>query len=561
LQLSEERSRRTTILVYPAHTLFPGFFSVARSFAALLMAVVILVLLVACSNIAILLLAQTVARRREVGIRLALGATRWQVIRLFLAESLLISIAGGLSSVALAVTTARFLSQIYLPTPMPIALTFHFDWRVGVFGAALCIAATLLCGLGPAIQSAKEDIRTSIQQVSLAAGPRGVRTRNGLVIAQFAMSTLLLATAAAALQSTTPPSTSDLGFSTRNVLMATLNFNSAGYTPARAARFQEQFLANAERKTGILSVALVDIVPLSQTMLSVEVSTDAGQTSRSQSKLRVSTNRISGQFFRTLEIPLLAGRVFDSRDTIQSARVCIVNEALAQQLWPGQNPVGKRLFEPSGSSMEIVGLARDSKYESLGEQSKPFLYRPAAQQVISTGTFLLRADGSPAAAIATVRELVAELDPDLLVYNLSPLEERIGLNLLPNRVLAWVAISLGIVALVLGAVGTFGLFSFLVNQRRHEMGVRMALGAQRSDVLQLILGYGLRMAGTGALIGSLASLVATRLLAGYLHGIPERDPLQIGGVVLILCGTALMACLVPALRACKADPLQAIRYE
>jgi len=560
-QLSEERGCRTAILVYPAHILFPGFFSVASSYAALLMAVVMLVLLVACSNIAILLLAQTVERRREVAIRLALGATRWQVIRQFLAESLLISIAGGVGALALATVTARFLSQIYLPTPMPIALTFHFDWRVGAFGAALCVAATLLYGLGPAVQSSKADVRTALQQVSLSAGRSGARSRSALVAAQFAFSTLLLATAAAALQSATALGSADLGFSPRNVLMATVDFHSSGYTPAQTVRVQEQFLAGAEQSPGILSAALVDVVPLSQPMPTVEVGGESNQTNQNESVLRVSSSHIAGQFFRTLEIPLLAGRVFDSRDTTQSAPVCIVNEALAQQLWAGQNPLGKRLREASGDSVEVVGLVRDSKYESIAEQSKPFLYRPATQQSVSTATFLLKTDASPAAAIATVRELMAELDPSLLAYNLSPLEERIGLNLLPNRVLAWLASSLGILALVLGAVGTFGLLSFLVSQRRHEMGIRMALGAQRLDVLRLVFGYGLRLAITGVTIGLAGSLAATRLLASYLHGIPERDPLLLAGVALVLCGTAFVACLVPALRACKTDPLSVIRHE
>jgi predicted permease len=426
--------------------LAPGFIGSMATISALFMAVVALVLLIACSNIAILLLARSAARKREFGIRLALGASRGQLVRQLLAESSVLAVVGGVGAAALAFVTARLLTQIYLPVPMPIALEFDFDWRVVTFAAIASLASTLLFALGPALQSAKTDVVSWLKTGQGHTGPQGARGRFGLVAAQVAMSTVLLITAATLIQSLSALKTADRRFSTDHILMVTLSLSTADYTRERGTAFLERALNVVERKEGVICATFADNVPLTHNSLLLPATLQREPAVRETTRDRafqVYINRVSQGHFRTLNIPLLEGRDFTALDTTESIAVGIANQSLASRFWPGESPIGRRLFSTDGSGIEIIGLAADSKYESLDEPPKALLYRPLAQSYVPTVTLLVKTAGDPSLAAPFVRKELSELDPNLLTYNLNTLESRVGLNLLPNRAAAIVAGILG----------------------------------------------------------------------------------------------------------------------
>jgi predicted permease len=560
--IGTEQNRRVSVVLSRATRLFPSLAEPATSFSALLMTVVLLVVLIACDNVALLFLARAAARQREMGIRLALGAGRAHLVRQLLAEALLLAGAGGCAAVALAYATARSLTQFYLPTPMPIALTVDFDWRVTLFAIGLSLAATLLVGLGPALRSARTDVVASLKQGGTTTGGPGAGIKPGLVVAQIAMSATLLVTAGALTRSLSSPDEA-AGFSSRKVVMATVNLQAPGYTTERGIAFYERLLNRVRACGGVESAAFVDNVPLTNPIAPIDMQSEEGERSATSrgGAAPVFNGRVSSDYFRTLRIPVLAGRDFDDRDRDTAPAVGIVNETLARRFWRGATPIGRRLRQPEGPWIEVVGLVRDSKYASLGEEPKAFLYRPMAQQFVPVGTLLTRTIGNPASAAVLVRRQIENLDPELLVYNLNALEARTALNLLPNRVGAIVSSTLGGAALALGMIGTYGVMSFLVQQRRREIGLRMALGAPRSRVMGLVTGQGMRWTATGLGLGLAAGVGLTRLVAGLLFGVSAADPIALPGVAVLLGGTAYAACLIPAKRASRIDPIVALREE
>jgi predicted permease len=562
-QLSAERKQRVETYVYPATVLAPSFLRTMTLFAALFMGVVGLVLLIACDNIAILLLVRSAARTREVGIRLALGATRGKLIRQFLAESSLLSALGGLCAAGFAAVTARLVTQIYLPVPMPIALRFDFDWRVVAFALGISIATTLMFGLGPALQSIRTGVASSPRAGGSTVDAGGSRTRTGLIVAQVAMSTTLLITAGVLVRSLGSAGRADRGLVADHVLMATFHLPSEEYTRQQGVAFYETLLERLESSPGIESLNLVDNIPLANNapLASADMSAAPGQTDASGGRQRVYINGVSRGHFQTLRIRLLKGRDFTARDDASSPAVGIVNETLAHRFWPGQSPIGKPLWGPDGTRIELIGLAADSKYEALEESPKPFLYRPLSQQYAPTATVLVKTSGNPLTATSLVRTKIAELDPNLLAYNLIPLEDRMGLSLLPNRAAAIVAAILGLLALALGAVGTYGTMAFVVEQRRREIGVRMALGASPWGIVRLITYQGMTWTALGLAIGAAGAFIVVRLLRGLMYGISAADPVAFVGIVLLLAGTAYAACYLPARHGSKMDPLAALRYE
>jgi len=562
-QIAEQENRRTSLTVYPATTPMPGFVKMMTGAAALFMIMVAVVLAVACDNVALLQLARSAARRREMGIRLALGASRLQLIRQILVESFLLALLGGLGAVAIALVTSTWLTQIYLPVPMPIALTFDFDGHVLVFAIGISLTATLLCGLGPVVRSWRTDVVSSLKEGGLAASTSGSRWRSSssMVVIQVASSTMLLVTSGLLVRSLSTPQ--QRGLVADRVLMATVRFPKSDYTDREGLAFCEKLVEHTEGSPGIVSVNVVDNVPLtSNSPLSptdMHAENAGAPSDRENGARRVYTNRVSGGHFRTLGIPLLEGRDFTALDDVGSPAVGIVNETLARRFWPGESPIGKRLGAAAGPWIEVVGLGRDSKYESIQEVPKALLYRPLAQQPVATVTFLIKTEGDPRAATSVVRARVAELDPNLPVYNLNTLEERIGLNLFPNRALALVSSILGLFALALGTMGIYGLMSYLVEQRRREIGVRLALGASSSRVVNLITRQGMTWTVTGVVLGLTLALVFIRFLQGRLYGLSATDPIAIGGVLALLIATAYAACALPAKRASRTAPLAVLR--
>jgi len=562
-QLTTEHKRQTTISVSPARTLAPVFIGAASWFAILFMIVVGVVLLIACDNVAILLLARAVTRRREMGIRLALGASRSRLLRQLLTEALMLSGIGTAGAMALAYVSARWLTQIYLPVPMPIALSFDFDWRVVGFAVVLSLVTTLLFGLGPGVQAAKQDVISILKEGGANSSTGDVHIRSSLVAVQVALSTVLLAVAAISVHSLVAPGRKTSSLDPNHILIATLNLPRPDYSAEKGTAFYERLLESFEHAAGVTSATLMDNIPLanSKPLPYEDMRREGNETLAGGGAQRVYRFATSPGSFRTFSIALLEGRDFTSRDDASAAAVGIINQTLAHRFWPGESAIGKRLRSESGNWIEVIGLAQDSTYEARDEGPKAVLYRPAAQQYSPTMTLFLKTTGAPGAAASLVRSRVADLDPNLLAYNIIPLSDRLDLGFLPNRAAAIVAGILGIGALLLGTIGTYGVICFVVQQRRREIGIRIALGAQSGQVAKLIAGQGFKWTAVGLACGLPAAIGVSVVLRRFLFGVAAADPEALLGVAALLALSAVIACYAPARRASRMDPMMALREE
>jgi len=536
--------------VYPGRPVQPPLLRGISVVAALFGLIVIVVLLIACDNIAIFMAIRSAARSREIGIRVAIGATRRQLIRQLLVESAIVSVTGGALGLYSAYVVARFVGQFYLPVPMPFALTFTMDWRVVMFAIGASCGATLLCGLAPARRALKADV-----VAALRLSTPGGAVQSGLVITQATLSTALVITAVVLGHSLTAKLPQPRGFTSAGVVMATVPLSGDAYPPQRRQVIFNTLLERLERAPGVSGVAMVDNIPLTNNTVLPQV------TLRSENRtVQASANAVSRGLFQTLGIALVAGRDFAASDDARLGSVAVVNETLARTLWPGESPIGKHV-EQGGRSIEIVGLVRDSKYVSLDEAPRPFLYSPLASVAIASPTFLMKTSGDPTALLAFVRARIAELDPDLVAYNLMTLDERLTLGLIVNRAAAWVSGGLGVLALALGSFGLYGTMSFLVALRRRELGVRLALGAPRGSVMALVARQGLSWAGIGMLLGLVGAWIAAFGLSRFLSGVSAADPLAFAVAPVVLTAAAYLACHIPARRAARLDPLEALREE
>jgi putative ABC transport system permease protein len=542
--------RERPIEVYPARPVVPFMLRGVSVVAGLFAVIVVVVLLVACDNIAIFMALRSAARSREIGIRMALGATRAQLIRQLLIESAIVSAASGAVGLYCAYLTGRFVGQFYLPVPMPFALTFTMDWRVVMFAVGASCVATLLCGLAPARRALKADVVAALRQSSVSGG-----VQSGLVITQATLSTALLITAVVLGHSLSAKLPQPRGFTSAGVVMATVPLSGDAYTPQRRQAVFNTLLERFEHAPGVSAAAMVDSIPLANNTVLPQVTLRSGSRT-----VQASANAVSRGLFQTLGIALLAGRDFATSDDTRTDSVAVVNETLARALWPGESPVGKHV-EQGGRSIEIVGMVRDSKYVSLDESPRPFIYHPVAALAIASPTFLMKSAGDTAALLAYVRARLADIDPDLVAYNLMTLDERLTLGLIVNRAAATLSGGLGLLALALGSFGLYGTMSFLVALRRKEIGVRLALGASRGSVMTLVAKQGMTWVGAGMLLGLGAAWIAALALNRFLAGVSASDPLAFAAAPLALAAAAYLACHVPARRAARLDPLETLREE
>jgi len=559
-QLTRERNMPASIAVYPATVAVPGTQRAFALFGALLMAIVGLVLWGACSNIAILNLARSAARRRELEIRLALGATRVQLLRQLLTETLLLATLAGAIGIGLALSVAGWLTQIPLPVPMPLALTFALDWRVTVFAGVLSLIATLMSGLGPALDSRRANEVLVLRHDS-GAGGRPV-VQKSLVVMQVVLSTVLLVTALALVRSVMAPQERRLD-ATR-VLIATLALPRDRYGANEVQPFFERLLASAESAGMVESATLVETIPLAinRPLASVDLSRDDAPDASSQRRAqRALVNHVSRGLFATVGIRLVEGRDFCVQDDARGPKVAIVNETLARRVWPGESPIAKLMRIGPTESVTIVGVAQDSKYESPSEGPKAHLYLPFGQSAAPPfdATLLLKTRGDPRQAVGPTRALVADLDPTLVVFNLNTFEDRLGLSLLPNRVAAITSGVLGLLALLLGTIGTYSVMAFLAFQRRREIGIRIALGALPARVIGRFAGQGMRWISVGLGIGAFASVGALRVLQSLVVGVSATDLVSVGTVLIVLAATGFAACYVPTSSVCRRSPTEVLR--
>jgi predicted permease len=557
-QLRAERNAPVSIAVYPAGTSMPGIQRVFTLFAAMFMLIVGAVLWAACSNAAILQLVRSSARRREMAIRLAVGATRVQLVRQLLVENLMLAVFAAIVGSTLALLAARWLTQMPLPVPMPLALMFNVDWRVAAFAIAISILATVISGLAAALDAR----HTSPAGALRAAATARPFARTGVIATQVALTTVLLVVAVALTRGLAAPPARALD--ANGVVIATVSLPRTEYAPDQRLPFFERLLRAAESAPGVNTATLVETIPLANNRPPSSIDVVAAESPAAAdarvAASRMLVNHVSHGHFRTLGIALLQGRDFTAQDDARAPRVAIVNQTVARRLWPGESAVG-RLVRLGGESATVIAVVRDSKYESLVEAPKAMVYRPLAQATTpgAEATLLLKTEGDRRTAFALARALVAALDPDLVISNLNTFDDRLNLAFLPNRAAAVTSGLLGLVALFLGAIGTYSVMALLVLQRRREIGIRIALGALPRAVVGLITRQGLRSTVIGLAIGTAAGLGALLLVRGLIAGVPANDPVAIVLVPVALAVVSYLACRIPARHAVSTDPLAVLR--
>ena len=532
------------------------------SFSSVLMGVVGLVLLLACVNLANLLLARATERRKELAIRLAVGASRARIVRQLVTESVLLSLAGGIGGLLLAAWINNWVGSIKLPTDIALVFDLRLDWRVLAFALAVSLATGVFFSLLPALQSSNPDLVPALKDDSSLAGFRHSRLRNSLVVVQVAVSLVLLVCAGLVVRSLQVAQNTRPGFTPENAVALSFDLGLQGYTEEKGRVFQRQLIERTQTIAGVRSVALTTTVPLtldySYTSIYVE-----GQTTTNNTELPVAVpNYISPNYFRTMEISL-RGRDFTERDDKEETRVAVVNETFARRFFPGQEAIGRR-FNFSGPEQpywEVVGVAADGKYNSLGEDPKAAFYRTLLRNYSTNATLVARTLGDSTAALAALRGELQRMDPALPLYNVQTLSDHMNVPLFPFRMAATVLGSFGVLAIILAAIGIYGVMSYVVASRTREIGVRIALGAAKRDVLVLIIGQGMTLALIGLGIGLLIAFGVAQLVAKLLFGVRPLDPVTFAGVSLLLGVVALVACYIPARRAVKVDPLVALRYE
>jgi predicted permease len=537
------------------------------NFSVILLATVVLVLLIACTNLASLMLARATKRRKEIAIRLSLGATRAQLIRQLLTESLLLALAGGAVGLLLAIWIIDLIVAFKPPVDIPITIDLQLDWRVLGFSALLSLLTSLLFGLVPAWQATKSDVVTSLKDESGIGGYRRSRLRNGLVVVQIALSLVLLIAAGLVLRSLQNLQTMSPGFATDNGLLMSFDLGLQGYDQARGKQFQRQVLERVEGLAGVRSAALTDLFPLSINYNGSNIYVQGQPPLRGAEVPTSMVASVSPGYFSTMEIPLVAGRGFAEQDTETAQRVAVVNESFVRRLMPEVNSleeaIGKRFSYRSseGPFVQIVGIARDGKYWTIGESPQPFAYDPLAQSYNASTILVVRSSVDPNSLVSAIRKEFTGMDETLPVFGVKTMNEHLGYSLFPARIAAILLGSFGMIALLLAAIGIYGVMAYSVAQRTREIGIRMALGAQTGDVLRMVLKQGIVLAAIGLSIGLLASLGLTQLMSSVLYGVSATDIWTFVLVPLLLATVALLASLVPARRATRVDPMIALRYE
>ena len=535
--------------------------SVVKLFLGVLLGVVGLVLLIACLNVASLLLARASARRQEIALRLSLGASRARVVRQLLTESVLLAGLAGLAGAALAYWLTEALGAFRPPMPVPIVIDFPLDWTVLAFTLGVTLLAGIAFGLAPALQALRPQLFEALKSKRASADGPGVgRFQNGLVVAQIGVSLFLLIGAGLCVQSLRNASRIDVGFNADDAFALSLDPSFAQYDETDGVKLFDDLIEGVGRVPGVESVGLTTAIPLSARNSDSSIQPE-GYEFAPDERRSLRNASVSEGYFEAMAIPLLEGRIFEVTDDEDSKPVLVVNEAFAKRFWPGQSAIGK-IAETSGARREIVGVVKTGKYRSLDEGPKPVYYFPLRQRYRSYVEMVVRTSGIDAGAVipSALREIQGR-EPRMPLHDIKTLHEHLGFALLPSRLLGAIAGAFGLVALVLALVGVYGVMAYSVSRRTHEFGIRAALGGCRQDILNLVLRQGLWIALLGTAIGLAGALAATRVLAGFLLGVGTVDPLTFGLVSALLVAAAMGACYVPAAKAARIDPIAALRHE
>jgi predicted permease len=542
-----------------AGQLNPGMRRMVVVFFALLLAVSVLVLCTACANVANLLLARASARQKEIATRLAIGAGRGRLVRQLLTESVMLALAGGAAGYVISRAGASAIGRVRIPLSLPIDFSIPLDYRVLLFSMSLAVLTGVIFGLAPALRATSPDLTGALKDERAHIGPwRRFGLRNILVVAQVAMCMVLLVCSGLFLRSLRSAAKIDTGMSHRNVLLMGFDPGLSGRSAKDSARLLDAILAGAARLPGVESATLASNVPLD-----MEGTQDILSPAPGKSPVRVDIYSVAPRFFETLGIPLIAGE--DFRGGVPADDIVIVNQAFAAQAFPGENLVGRRI-DFYKRSLRIVGVVGTAKSRTIGEEPHPCFYFPIARDARGndslTGiTLALRTRGDPVGYVTSVRQTIGKIEPTLAVFDVRTMDVQIEKALLLPRVSAALFGLAGLMGLLISTVGIYGVISFSVARQTKDIGIRVALGARRAQVLGMVLRQGLTLTFAGCAIGMLAALALSRITASLLYGVSPTDGLTFAAVPAALFTIAAIACLVPARRAAKLDPIRALRCE
>jgi len=524
-----------------------------------------IVLLIACNNLANFQLARGMARKKEIAVRLALGASRGRLVQQFLTENLVVGLLGGTLGFVLALWTKGLLAKFTPNIGVPLVIDLSLDYRVFGFSVVMTLFTAVAFGLAPALQATKTDANEGLKEAdqTQTVGQRRARLRNWLMVGQVAVSLVLLMCASIFLSSVFKLRSIDLGFNPSNLALLSVNPNMEGYSPGRTKEFIWQATERLRAVPGVQTVAVASRVPMGLSSVLDQILPYAQIGAHVQTPFFVGSNRVDPSYFEAMRIPLVRGRAFAPQDRDGEPLVAIVNEALARRSWPNQESVGQFIQRLDGRTFEVIGVTKTGKYDSLSEESVPFVYFPFDQTdgYSSELTFYVRTAIPPEPLLDAFRQQVVAHNPALPVFDVETMDQHLADSLLLVRMGAILLSVFGGLALALASLGLYGQMGYLVRQRTREMGIRIALGATPSNVLNLILRQGISLTLSGAAIGSLFGFGIGILIASQLYGVAPTDIVTLIAVMSIQFGIALFACWFPARHAMRVDPMVALRYE
>jgi putative ABC transport system permease protein len=526
-----------------------------------------LVLLLACMNVANILLVRATMRQREMAIRAAMGASRGRLIRQMLTESIMLSLFGGVGGLLLGVWASTAVGSLLPSGRIPIRLDFGFDWRVFAYAMVAALFTGAIVGLWPAVRAGRADVNSVLQSGgrSDTAGAGRHRLRSVLVVAQVAGSLVLLIVAGLFVRSLMRAQHAYLGFDADHVLNLTLDPREVGFDDARTKTFYHDLEAKVRALPGVQSASLAFSVPMGAVQDGGSIYIEGQPPTPGQPPPVVIYNHVDEPYFDTMRVPLLRGRAFRENDNDSAPLVAVVNQTMALQFWPNEDPIGKRfsLKSATGPFIEVVGLAADGKYIFIGWDKKPYFFVPLAQNYSAYRTLQVRSSLPPESMIAQMQNEVRALDPNMPVTDVQTMRQSLsgGNGFFIFQIGAILAAAMGLLGLALAVVGVYGVVSFAASQRTHEIGIRMALGAGRRDILRLVLQQGLALVVAGVVSGTVLAWALTRSMATILVGVSPTDALTYGTATLLLAAVGFWACYAPARRAMQLDPMIALRYE
>lgn len=562
-------NKTVQVHVYPETAARPEPNAVKQTpvISALFLSLAGLVLLVACVNVANLMLVRGSLRQKELAIRAALGAGRSRLVRQLLTESLVLAGLGAVAGIAIGQWASSLLSSIRMPVDLPILFDFAPDWRVFAYAFAVALVAGLIVGLLPALKASRANVHDALREGGRGSSESGkrMRMRGALVVAQVAGSLVLLVSAGLFVRSLGNAHTVDLGWNYRGILNLSMDVEQLGYDETRGRNFYRELERRAREIPGVEAVSLAYSTPMGHYNNGDYVYREGEVVDPNQRPRAVGYNQVTPDYFQVLGIALLRGRGFTEQDDENAPRVAVVNEKFAEKYWPGQDPIGKRfrIKNEKEPLLEVVGVARNGKYSFIFDEVNPYFFLPQAQSYSALRALQVRTKLPPETLTAALRNEIRSLDADLPVFDVGTMDRALqgGNGFFLVNMGAVFAGALGLLGLALAVIGVYGVVSYSASQRTQEIGIRMALGAQRGQILNMVLRQGVSLVGIGVALGLVAAFFLSRTMANFLFGVSAHDPLTFAGVTLLLALVALAACLIPARRATRIDPLIALRYE